>query len=287
MESNKKRQHYVWKKYLKPWTNDDKLWCKRNGTIFNPALENIAQEKYFYAVNPLNEVELRLATEFIKRTPYENHPLLIKMLAQYTYIGNGPSDYLRKNGMENYHERIEHSIGKSLELLYKKDLSFLNDNDNKVNFFYFVSLQYHRTKGMFEKAVIGLKNLPVSPPKEIEGRFDNENIVRIYSLFLAEILANWMVEKTKIYFIETDNEFIASDQPIVNIHSNNEITLEPVKKMEFYYPITPHLALFITAKDFKDKKIDKSETDEYNEGLYKKSYEQIYAYSKETLNGFS
>jgi hypothetical protein len=135
METNKKRQHYVWKKYLKPWTVDGKLWCKRNRTIFNPSLENIAQEKYFYGVNPLNEVELMLAAEFIKRTPPENHPLLVRMLTQYTYIGNGPSDYLRKNGMENYHERIEHSIGDSLEFLYKKDLSFLNDTDKKMNFF--------------------------------------------------------------------------------------------------------------------------------------------------------
>jgi hypothetical protein len=120
METNKKRQHYVWKKYLKPWTINGKLWCKRNGIIFNPSLENIAQEKYFYATTPLNEVELKLATGFIKRTPPENHSLLIKMLAQYTYIGNGPSDYLRKNGIENYHERIEHSIDNALELLYKK-----------------------------------------------------------------------------------------------------------------------------------------------------------------------
>jgi hypothetical protein len=286
MEANKKHQHYVWKKYLKPWTTDGKLWCKRKGVVFNPSLENIAQEKYFYAANPLNEIEIKIATEFIKRTPCENHPLLIKMLAQYIYIGNGPSDYLRKNAIENYHERIEHSGDAALELLYKKDLSFLNDADTRNNFFYFVSLQYHRTKGMFERAVTGLNNLPVSPPKEIEGQFDNENIIRVYSLLFAESLANWMAEKAKIYFIETDNEFIATDQPIINIHSNDKITFEPVREMEFYYPITPHLALFITAKDFKSKKINKSETDDYNNILYKKSYEQIYAYSKEILNSF-
>jgi hypothetical protein len=38
------------------------------------------------------------------------------MLAQYIYIGNGPSDYLKKNGIENYHERIEHSGDAALEL---------------------------------------------------------------------------------------------------------------------------------------------------------------------------
>jgi len=53
--------------------------------------------------------------------------------------------------------------------------------------------------------------------------------------------------------------------------------------MEYYYPITPKLALFITAKDFKDKKIGKAETDKYNKLLYDNSYEQIYAVTKETL----
>jgi hypothetical protein len=287
MKPDKKRQHYVWKYYLKPWTNDDKIWCRRKGSVFNPSLENIAQEKYFYAAKPLNAIEIKLASSFIERTPSENHPLLIKMLAQYIYIGGGPSDYLRKNAMENYHDRIEHSIGNAFEYLYRKDLSFLNGTNMKENFFYFVSLQYHRTKGMIERAVMGLNNLPVAPPREIEGKFGNENIVRVYSLFLAESLANWMAEKAKIYFIETDDEFIASDQPIINIHSNNEITFEPVKEMEFYYPITPHLALFITAKKFQNGKIDRSETAKYNSELFKKSYEQIYAYSKELLNDFA
>jgi hypothetical protein len=139
---------------------------------------------------------------------------------------------------------------------------------------------------MLERTIIGLNNLPISPPKEIEDKFDNKNIARVYSLFFADSLANWMTEKARIYFIETNNEFIASDQPIINIHSNNEITSESVKEMEFYYPVTPHLALFITAKDFRDKKFDKSETDDYNNRLYKKSFEQIYAYTKELLDCF-
>ena len=286
METNKKRQHYVWKNYLKPWTTDDKIWCKRHNSIFNPSLDKIALEKYFYEVKPINEIEIRIATRFIEMNPPENRPFLIKKLAQYIYICNSSDEYLRKNALENYHDRIENSIGTALEYLYKKDISFLNDTNNRINFFYFVSLQYFRTKCMLERTVTGLSYLPVSPPKEIEGMYDNENIVRVIAMLMDECTANWMIESTKIYFIETDYEFIASDQPIINIHSKNEITFEQVKSMEYYYPITPHLALFITAKDFSNKRIDKIETDKYNRLLYDKSHEQVYSFSKETLLSF-
>jgi hypothetical protein len=138
---------------------------------------------------------------------------------------------------------------------------------------------------MHEKAVIALDNLPVSPPKEFEGKLDNEKIVKALSfIFFSESLGNWLYEKAKVYFIETDFEFIASDQPIINIHANSDF--EPVKEMECYYPITPHLALFFTEKEFKNKKIDENETLKYNKLLYSKSYEQIYAFSKEMLSLF-
>jgi hypothetical protein len=32
---------------------------------------------------------------------------------------------------------------------------------------------------VLERAIIGLNNLPVTPPKEIEGKFDNENMVKV------------------------------------------------------------------------------------------------------------
>jgi hypothetical protein len=284
METDKKRQHYVWKNYLKPWTTNNNIWCKRHNSVFNVSLNNIAHEKYFYEVKPPNEIEIRVAVRFIEISPPENRSFLTKKLAQYIYICNSSDEHLRKNALEDYHARIENSIGPALEYLYKKDLSFLNDTNRKINFFYFVSLQYHRTKCMRERAVTGLSYLHVPPPKEIEGMYDNENIVRVVSMLLDECTANWMIEKTKIYFIETDYEFIASDQPIVNIHSNNEITFEHVKTMEYYYPITPHLALFITAENFDNKKIDRNETNEYNKLLYARSHEQVYAFSEETLN---
>jgi hypothetical protein len=237
-------------------------------------------------LKPINEIEISLAVRYIEKNPPEKRPHLIKKLAQYIYICNKGDAHLKKFAIEKYQNRIENSIGPALEYLYKKYSSFLNDPNSRINFFYFVSLQYYRTKCMRDGPVKGLSILPITPPKEIEGMYDNENIVKLFSMLMDESTADWLIEKANIYFIETDYEFIASDQPIVNIHAKNEITFEPAKAMEYYYPITPHLALFITAKDFNNIRISKTETDAYNKLLYDKSYEEVFATSQELINTF-
>jgi hypothetical protein len=282
MEPITKSQHYIWRKYLNPWAINNKIWCRRNDNIFNPSLENIAQENYFYKTNPLNKIELKLITSLIERTPHENHPLLLDMVAQYTYIGYS-ADQLRKTGMEKYHNRIENSIRDSLEHLYKKDLSFLSDDTMKANFSYFIALQYHRTKRMLKTTVEALNNLPITPPKENKGKFDNENLVKVYSLIFADSLGNWIYSRANIYFFETEYEFITGDQPIINIHASYKPSFEPVKEMEFYYPITPKLAIFITPKKLSNINISKGETIKYNDEIRNKSYEQCYAYSEGML----
>jgi hypothetical protein len=131
--------------------------------------------------------------------------------------------------------------------------------------------------------VEGLNNLPIKPPKEIEGKFNNESLVRAYSLIFADSLGNWIYSKANIYFIETEYEFITGDQPIINIHASYKPSFEPVKEMEFYYPITPKLAIFITPKKLSNIIISKDETIKYNNEIRSKSYEQCYAYSEGML----
>ena len=64
-----KRQHYVCPHYLKPWTVNNYIWCLRENNLFHPSLEKIAIEKYFYKRVPLNEIELKILVEMIKKTP--------------------------------------------------------------------------------------------------------------------------------------------------------------------------------------------------------------------------
>lgn len=53
----KKRQHYVYQKYLEPWTNKGQVWCLFNRTNANPVNTiNIGQEKYFYQIKDFYKI---------------------------------------------------------------------------------------------------------------------------------------------------------------------------------------------------------------------------------------
>ena len=288
MEKNKKRQHYIWKYYLKPWTLNDVLWCKRNNNSFKASLENIGHENYFYLTKPLNYVEQDFLVNLIRnQIPRENHFIILQDLLLFCDFGDSSDDFIRKNGLENYHSSIEGKAVPFFNLIYKKDVSFFSNIDNNVQFMHFISVQYNRTKCMQERVKLAIQNLPVPTPPELIGKVDLENVFKAlsFSLFTNSI-ANWLHSTAKMYFLETDYEFIASDQPIINIYSGGIGDYGQVKDIELYYPVTPHLALFFTEKEFNNQKLDEGKTLQYNKMLFEKSYEQVYAFSENTLEPF-
>ena len=288
MEKNKKRQHYVWKNYLKPWALNNKIWCKRKGKIFNTSSDNIGSECYFYLTKPLNYTEQDFLVNLIKNQfPQENHYLIFQELVLYCCFSDSSDDFTSKNALENYYSDLEGKAVPVFNFLYKKDCSFLSDHDIKVFFLHFIALQYNRTKCMQERQKKAIQNIIEQTPQELVGKIDLENIFKALSFaHFNNAIANWLYSKAKMYFLETNNEFIASDQPIINIHSGGIGDYDQVKEIELYYPVTPHLALFFTEKKFNNQKLDEIKTLQYNKSLFEKSYEQVYAFSERTLEPF-
>lgn len=70
----KKRQHYIFKKYLESWNNSKgQIFCSRLQTkIFETSCCNVASEQYFYKINPLNKNERTLLTNLINTSFYGN-----------------------------------------------------------------------------------------------------------------------------------------------------------------------------------------------------------------------
>ncbi|MCL2687550.1 MAG: DUF4238 domain-containing protein [Methanobrevibacter sp.] len=279
MDKIKKKQHYVWRKYLKPWTQDNKIWCKMNEKIFQTSLVNIGNETYFYEVDRLNETEEKIIYTALKIFPKENLPVLMDILANYRLFSEH-SDISRKNGLENYHNFIENMFDPILENVYKRDLAFLKNDYYRANFSYFIGLQYTRTKKSLRNLQEGFNYIPT--PDEIKGNFNPETISRIFGLIIAESIGNWMHSKSNIYFFESDNELMTSDQPIINIRANYKINSVP-KRIELYYPLTPNLALFITDRTSCDRILKREDTKFLNYQIKIKSYEQLYSKAHNTL----
>lgn len=64
MKATTKKQHYIWRKYLSPWTennsNTGKIACLRNQKVFSTSLMNVAHENYFYEITEMSPREKNL-----------------------------------------------------------------------------------------------------------------------------------------------------------------------------------------------------------------------------------
>ncbi len=54
----KRHHHYVWKKYLEPWTTNRQIWCLTNGGIFRTNPKNIGQARDFYKLKELSDEDI-------------------------------------------------------------------------------------------------------------------------------------------------------------------------------------------------------------------------------------
>jgi hypothetical protein len=56
----KRRQHHVWQHYLKSWTTDGRIWCLRDGNIFQTNTTKVAVERDFYKIPELTPEDIAL-----------------------------------------------------------------------------------------------------------------------------------------------------------------------------------------------------------------------------------
>ena len=55
----KRKHHYVWQHYLKPWTDGrDIYYVTKTGNIAQDSIRGLAVEKDFYKINALDEQDI-------------------------------------------------------------------------------------------------------------------------------------------------------------------------------------------------------------------------------------
>lgn len=305
MSNLKKRQHYVWRKYLRAWTTDDSIWTllKEQDKVLKIGLMGVAQEKYFYELVDLSDTEEAFLEKFINHISPESvrslnldffnlftsHYKLRKQLSESKLITiekdklEAKIRELEVNLMEDSHCIFESIGNKITNCRIPADLEFLESEDDFFETIMFLCFQYFRTKKMKKSVLKSFEN---------EKNFSVEKFWNIISYSMSTILArNLSLDqnlKFLVYDNQTDQAFLTNDQPIFNILNDDEDENGYVKKLELYYPISPKLAFSIHFRNQTDKIeniiINKNMVNWFNERIIENSNEFIFSENEIQLN---
>jgi hypothetical protein len=297
----KKRKHHdVWRAYLAAWAPNGTIFCLRDGKIFESGLMGVANRRDFYKPEPLSDREIA----FIKQLAIESaRPHLQKMnqgwldtltipfkiahLVQKTGLSDPDAIEDINAGIHNFvedlHSRIESGAVQYLEALRNRDASFFLNDSDCIDFTHFLCVQYMRTARMQHVGMLAapeLQGLRFEPMWKILRHMYASNIAWV--LFAER--AHW-----RLVFLDNSlsaRTFITGDQPIVNTYALSSPGKEP-SDLEFYYPLSPQLALLVTRKpeaaNSHSVALNSEQMDHYNKHITHNSYEQIYADSREIL----
>lgn len=174
MKVNKvpKKHHYVYRKYLAPWTDTKKsngsIWAYSlcEGKVFHSSLIGVAQQRYFNEFQRLTELE-KFVVYFIAKAvndPYAklNKPFMdsLNALRYFSILGTeGMSlDTESNNDIEIRNKNIRINLGEDSHGFYESkglpyllsllegDITIIEENSELFNFLFFLLIQYSRTK---------------------------------------------------------------------------------------------------------------------------------------------
>lgn len=283
-----RRQHYVWRNYLRPWAPDDKIWCQRNGKVFNTGLMNIGQERDFYATNIISQEE---ADYILKQSKRRHKGDLVSANRDFVSLYKSVSDLRSQPNrtaeisalLIEFEEGIMGTIEDQglayLPLLQRGDASFFQTDKHRASFSHYLMIQFVRTKRMRDTVVNSMREPLARHGLNIENIWPVEKYVDARHMALS-VYAN---KEYRISFMRnpTPTELITSDQPVFNIHAIGAFGQIP-EEVELYYPVTPALALMLSKKSH-DKSLTENEVMKLNSWVREMSHEQIYSASQNFL----
>lgn len=311
IQNVKKKQHYVWKKYLLNWSNstEEKVYSyiHLKKEVFFQTPENVAQQRYFYELYEFTIEEEKKLFEFIKVMGSElDHNLNIEIFKTYTIYSNlkrqldtkykhklssnekeiYESDLrvLKANTIENFHSKIE-DLGRNLISVRSfDDLNYLNSKQELYNTILFICFQANRTKSMKSNLVELFQN----------DSFINEKFFNVTPLLVSYSVAQKLCIEKDLKFIYIDNQtsekILTTDQPVINLDKDDVDRNGNVKNLRYYYPISPEIALIIHSDTQNEKylyqKADINLIENLNKFMIKNSKEFIITKTNNQLDKY-
>jgi hypothetical protein len=294
----KRRHHFVWQYYLKPWTVNGRIACWRKGQVFWTDPVNVAVEKDFYRLRDISRRDIATIRQMIQLFPSQLRNVHNAWLEMFTLPfeleriskATGQSDrafdealdMVLSNTEEEIHALIEADAQSLLQSLRNGDVGFFGTEDGFSRFMHFLSLQYLRTKNISTKTAAGL-----------DPRFlDADSTAGVLRHILAGNMTSYFLPRRSEYALTLlhagiGTQFVTSDQPVLNTFGSKVPEGVEPEDLEFYYPITPACAVIVgrrgTAGRSFEWQLEANELDEYNRLMSLASSEQLFAASEELL----
>lgn len=286
-----RRHHHVWQHYLRSWSSNGSIYCLQDGRIFPTGTAVVAVEKDFYKLPELTPNDELMLRGFASKA----HPAARRNFDEFIFrvmsplrladrVGRGMpqsnallNDY-KLHVLERVHAGVESQFIPLLDLSLKGDLSFYDD-ERCLIFFFYITRQYMRTKGVKERYLLSNKQY---------GGPDMGHVWNVLSLFCADQLGGSLYaerKERKLVFLrnETKTSFIAGDQPVINLKANGAETVS----LSFYYPLSPSSALWLgdvgEGCPYEGGSISEEEVQTLNKSVFEESFKQVFSCEREEL----
>lgn len=300
-KSGAKNQHYVWKHYLEAWAVKKLLACyrQRDRKLIATNPKNVASETYFYRLPELSDAEEAYleslaagAKNDLMREVHQNFVSMFKFtkFLRKLVAATAPNEEARAASErlleqadltlgELWHVKVEEKGEPLLAKLRQRDASFWENEDDAIDFCFFLATQYMRTARMREAVCSAVLPFGV----------DLGRVWQIEShLWAAEVGAALFRhrEVTRATILVSDAlPLITGDQPVINLKPQTD------PRPKFYYPVSPDTALLLSM-DMADPKvrtraISAIEAEVLNHAIYRWSEDQIYGVDGSYLEGLA
>jgi hypothetical protein len=299
----KRRHHYIPKFYLRPWSENERVFCMRGRIIKPIGLSHVGVKEDFYAVRDLTMDDIQfLEKTIIAQSPegtraiHENTLYAFRLVAfANRMLQENPSleNQAKReildavsNLDENYHESIEHYLQEAINNMLSGTIDFFSDVSKAGFFLMSLGLFALRTKRTRERM-----KATIRPP------FEGFDVDRIYGpmihMLAVNLGGNLLVDRFRYRIVllhnYTTTAFITGDQPVINIHESMDEHGIP-REVEWYFPLSPQTAMLYVLADNRcpslHKKIAAADADFYNRRIVAEHHDQLYGISEKSLSPY-
>lgn len=298
-----KKSHYVFEYYLQSWARDNLIFTSMNGNFpFKVSLDKIANKRYFYKITPFNKIEKQFLIRAIdKSLPPDKYEFLTIYLDGFDWRFTAQKALNLKDSEksniqlgEDLMTSDEQTFIKFLVSLKNNNVAFCVRNENIYKFYSLILMQYLRTKRMYDDLKIGIDEFICKELKtELNNIVNVQNIITPLRQIMSYNIAHYLIStksKTILLKNNTSQEFITSDQPVLNTYVDYSTLNRHTDKIEIYYPITPNIAILISNSDKYNKCSDiylnMDAVDYYNKKIINSSELQIYCSKPHSLERY-